>query len=78
MSKVSELVKEARINAGLTQIEVVDQLSSIGIKITQSKLSRIESGTYKMPTEWLLPFAKIYGINPLNLFLTDSEINNLK
>ena len=46
MSKVGYLVKEARTDSKLTQIEAVDKLKSLGVVVTQSKLSRIENGEY--------------------------------
>lgn len=77
MSKVGYLVKEARTDSKLTQIEAVDKLKSLGVVVTQSKLSRIENGEYKMPSEWIVKFAKAYNVHPLRLSLTKSEIDAL-
>ncbi len=53
--KIVELLKKARIEAGLGQVEVAEKLGR-----TQSYLSKIESGQRRFDVLQLKEFAKMY------------------
>ncbi len=54
--KIVERLKIARIEAGLSQVEVVSRLGK-----TQSYLSKIESGQRRFDVLQLKEFAKLYN-----------------
>lgn len=56
-------LKEARLEAGLDQIEVAEKLNR-----TQSYVSKIESGQRRFDVLQLKEFAKIYN-KPLDFFI---------
>ena len=49
-------LKKARIDAGLTQIEVADKLG-----FSQSWISKVELGELRVEAIWLNRLAKLYG-----------------
>ena len=55
-------LKELRIEAGLTQIELAEQIGC-----TQSELSRIEKGQRTLKVDRLLRLAKALGVPPTTL-----------
>lgn len=61
--KIAERLKQARIEAGLGQIEVAKKLGR-----TQSYLSKIESGQRRFDVLQLKEFAKLYK-KPLDYFV---------
>lgn len=56
-------LKQARVDAGLTQAEVADKL-----KCSQSWVSKIELGELRVEAIWLNRLAKLYG-KSMNYFL---------
>jgi transcriptional regulator with XRE-family HTH domain len=56
-------LKKARLDAGLTQLEVADKLGA-----SQSWVSKIEIGELRVEAIWLNRLAKLYGKN-LSYFL---------
>jgi len=56
-------LKKARMEAGLTQVEVADKLAC-----SQSWVSKIELGELRVEAIWLNKLAKLYGKN-VNYFL---------
>lgn len=61
--KIVERLKIARIEVGLSQVEVVGKLGK-----TQSYLSKIESGQRRFDVLQLKEFAKLYN-KPLDYFV---------
>lgn len=57
-AKFIKKLKQARLKAGLRQIEVVKKL-----KRPQSYISRVESGGYRLDIVEVKRFAKVYGKN---------------
>ena len=55
-AKFIEKLRQARLDAGLKQIEVAKKL-----KRPQSYISRVESGEYRLDIIEVKRFAKIYG-----------------
>ena len=55
-AKFIKKLKQARVNAGLRQIEVAKKL-----KRPQSYISRVESGGYRLDIVEVKRFAKLYG-----------------
>lgn len=49
-------LKQARVDAGLTQAEVADKL-----KCSQSWVSKVELGELRVEAIWLNKLAKLYG-----------------
>lgn len=61
--KIVERLKQARLDAGLGQVEVAKKLSR-----TQSYVSKIESGQRRFDVLQLKEFAKVYK-KPLDFFV---------
>lgn len=61
--KIVERLKEARLAAGLGQVEVAEKLGR-----TQSYVSKIESGQRRFDVLQLKEFAKVYK-KPLDFFV---------
>ena len=61
--KIVERLKEARLDAGLGQVEVAEKLGR-----TQSYVSKIESGQRRFDVLQLKEFAKLYK-KPLDFFV---------
>ena len=57
-AKFIKKLKQARLKAGLRQIEVAKKL-----KRPQSYISRVESGGYRLDIVEVKRFTKIYGID---------------
>lgn len=57
-AKFIKKLKQARLKAGLRQIEVAKKL-----KRPQSYISRVESGGYRLDIVEVKRFAKVYGKN---------------
>lgn len=55
--KLLERLRAARQAAGLTQVEVAEQL-----ELTQSVISKCESGERRIDAVELMAFAKLYGV----------------
>ena len=62
-NKIAERLKNARLEAGLGQVEVAEKLGR-----TQSYLSKIESGQRRFDVLQLKEFAKLYK-KPLDYFI---------
>jgi transcriptional regulator with XRE-family HTH domain len=59
---LSRLLKQARIEAGLTLTQV-----AAAVMVSQSQLSRIETGAASLSSERLVALAGIYGVSPSRL-----------
>ena len=57
-AKFIKKLKQARLKAGLRQIEVAKKL-----KRPQSYISRVESGGYRLDIVEVKRFAKLYGVD---------------
>ena len=62
-----ERLKQARKEAGLTQLEVADRLET-----TQTYISKYERGALRLDIIQLLDFAKLYG-KPITYFVEGIE-----
>lgn len=60
-------LKEARLEAGLTQEEVAKS-----IRVTQAFVSKCESGERRMDPVELADFAELYG-KPMSFFFTTND-----
>lgn len=61
---IKELLRQARLEAGLRQIDVAKKL-----RTPQSYISRCESGEHRLDVVELKTFAKLYG-KPLSFFIS--------
>lgn len=61
-SLLRKLIKEARLQAGLTQVEVAAKL-----KVPQSYIAKVEQGERKISFIEVLDLCKALGINANNL-----------
>lgn len=56
-------IRKLRINAGLTQEQVVARLQVEGVDISRSSYSQIECGTYSIRISELKGLAKLYHVD---------------
>lgn len=61
---IKELLRQARLEAGMRQIDVAKRL-----RTPQSYISRCESGEHRLDVVELKTFAKLYG-KPLGFFIS--------
>lgn len=82
--KISELLKQARLQKNLSMDKVVEELSKQGIDINKSSLSRIENGDrQKIDSALLVELSNLYNFNffkclGLNEKLIENGISNVK
>lgn len=76
---LSDDLKQARKNAGLTMVDAAKELG-----ITQSSLSRIENGDTGVPSQRLIDMAGLYGVSPSSLMdgavvnaLSDKDLDRI-
>ena len=76
---LSDDLRQARKNAGLTMVDAAKELG-----ITQSSLSRIENGDTGVPTQRLIDMAGLYGVSPSSLMdgavvnaLSDKDLDRI-
>lgn len=62
LKKFGEIVKEARLSKGLTQLELADKFSS-----AEATISRLEKGKMNPSLTWILKLSEALGINPSEL-----------
>lgn len=68
--------KAARLEAGLTQAQLQDQLASRGIKIDSSGLTRIEAGQREPRLSEALALADILGFGLTNLVTPNAGLES--
>ena len=61
---IKELLRQARLEAGMRQIDVAKKL-----RTPQSYISRCESGEHRLDVVELKTFAKLYG-KPVSFFIS--------
>ena len=68
--KIAARLKEARIQAGLSQAQAADKLG-----LQRPAISEIEAGNRKVSAEELIQFADLYKVDTSWLLLRDAEID---
>jgi transcriptional regulator with XRE-family HTH domain len=68
--KIAARLKEARIQAGLSQAQAADKLG-----LQRPAISEIEAGNRKVSAEELIQLADLYKVDTSWLLLRDSEID---
>ena len=76
--KISDLLKETRLNKDMSMDKVVEELAKKGIDINKSSLSRIENGDrQKIDSALLVELSNLYNFNFFKfLGLNEKFINN--
>jgi transcriptional regulator with XRE-family HTH domain len=75
MDKISEILKELRAAAGLSQIDVSDKLAALGVEVTNKTVSKWEQGSSKPDALTLLRLCRIYGVRDPCATFIGSEID---
>ena len=69
---LGEIIRELRVNAGMTQERVTTQMQLLGCDISRSMYSQIEGGTYNIKVSELIALKKIFGVD-YNAFFAGLE-----
>lgn len=77
---LSDVLREARLAAQLTQMQTIKQLTSQGLEVSQSMLSAVENGSRSPNRELLVGLATVYGLDAHDLLriFVDAEDNRIK
>jgi repressor LexA len=69
-SDIGYLMQSARIKAGLSQEQTIIKLSTLGIELSRSAMSKYETSVNSPSIELINALSKIYGTDPM-IFLSD-------
>ncbi|WP_159640667.1 helix-turn-helix domain-containing protein [Erysipelothrix anatis] len=77
MKTLGHRLKVARVKRGLNQTQTVERLSDLGVKVTQSYLSKLENNVNEPSIGQLKMLAKIYGTTLNELAYTPEELKEM-